>query len=146
MLWVYNRAKEKIHKSMPRDICFKDYIYETKWKEADERLGKYVSINYIEDIFANQEKEYSDVLKRIIKICESPSNKNALICNAEEKLVIARFIANMLLRNPWSLNQFMEESHSNKVQNNEKIGQFKEIMNQLGFGGFDSLYEMSIKK
>lgn len=80
-----------------------------EWKNANENLGKYVIPNDMEKVFAIHEAEYSSVLKQIFEICNMPCNQNALICSSQEKGILSRFVANILLRNPWSFKQYLHE-------------------------------------
>jgi hypothetical protein len=89
MFWIYNRSKKNINRSKPKDICREDYFYETEWKNANEKLGKYMIPNCIEKAFSIQESEYSNVLKQIFKVCDMPCNQNALICSSQEKSIKA---------------------------------------------------------
>ena len=63
----------------------------------------------------NKEGEYSPLLKRIIDICRNPQNKNALICNHEEKEMLASFVTNIFVRNPWSLRQIYIARHESTL-------------------------------
>ncbi|WP_193708439.1 DUF4238 domain-containing protein [Alkalibaculum sporogenes] len=146
MFWIYNRSKKNINRSRPKDICRVDYLYETEWKKSNEKLGKYVLLNSMENTFSFQEKEYSKVLNQIFTVCEMPSNQNALICSSTEKNILAQFITNMLLRNPWSLRQYMQKNCSNDIQGYEELEAIKELLDLLGFGGFESLCEVANKR
>lgn len=146
MFWIYNRSKNNINRSKPKDICHEDYLYETEWKNANEKLGKYVIPNGIENGFSIQEAEYSNVLKQIFKVCDMPCNQNALNCSSQEKNILSRFVANILLRNPWSLKQYLQEDCLDDMQDNEDLESIKEVLELLGFGGFESLCEAANRK
>ena len=74
-----------------KTFVLKSFCTKTPWEDANPKLGKYVLENQIEDYFAEKEGEYSSLLKKIIGICREPQNKNALICNAQEKKMLASF-------------------------------------------------------
>lgn len=61
------------------------------------------------------------LLNKIIQKCSDPANKNALICTLEEKTELARFTANLLLRNKWSIKKQEMESLPTKIIDNFKI-------------------------
>lgn len=143
MLWVYNRGKDNFFHVPPKDICKKDCLYETLWEDADPKLGKYVLPNQIEKSFAKNENEFNKILKEIISICKNPQKKNTTICNKENRKILSRFVVNMFLRNPYSLNQincFPEE-----VMKNKEIQSINESLQFLGVGSTKSLIKAAIK-
>lgn len=99
-LWVYDRLRKKFFKNSPKDICCEKNLYETLWEDVDSRLGEFVLQNQMENKFAQQEGIYNFLLKRIINICTNTQNRAALICNKDEKRILAGFVANLFLRNP----------------------------------------------
>lgn len=145
-LWVFDREKKEYYHSAPKDICFEKFLYETPWEDANPKLGKYVLENQIEDYFAEKEREYSFLLKKIIGICREPRNKNALICNAQEKEVLASFIANMFLRNPWLLKHIDSDTLLEELKGNEEIEAIEQALHLMKFGGMESLVKAANKK
>lgn len=102
--------------------------------------------NQIENYFADKEGEYSLLLKRIIDICRNPQNKNALICNHEEKEMLASFVANIFVRNPWSLKQIESDLPLEELKKNEEIQAIEQVMQIMGFGDIDSLVKAADKR
>ena len=92
--------------------------------------------------FAEKEREYSFLLKKIIGICREPRNKNALICNAQEKEVLASFIANMFLRNPWLLKHIDSDTLLEELKGNEEIEAIEQALHLMKFGGMESLVKI----
>lgn len=104
-LWVYNLEKNKYYQVIAKNICYKKYLYETPWPVSEKTVSdneKFINFNCIENIFAQNEGRYSEVIKRIIS--SDPKNKDALICNSEEK-ILAEFAANLFVRNPIIMEQ-----------------------------------------
>lgn len=145
-LYVYNRQKDKFIESRTKDICSKKYLYETLWENANPKLEKYILPNQIENDFSRQESKYNKVLKKIINICSEPKNEKALICNQTEKNELALFVANMLLRNPWSLEQANIDNIPNELMENSEIQSIDQLLQALGLGGTESLIKHSNKK
>ena len=102
--------------------------------------------NQIEDYFADKEGEYSTLLKRIIDICRNPQNKNALICNHQEKKRLASFVANVFVRNPWSLKQIESDLPLEELKKNEEIQAIEQVIQIMGFGDIDSLVKAADKR
>lgn len=145
-LWVFDRVKKEYYRNAPKDICFEKFLYETPWEDANPKLGKYVLENQIEDYFAEKEGEYSSLLKKIIGICREPQNKNALICNAQEKKMLASFLANIFVRNPWSLKQIESDLPLEELKKNEEIQAIEQIIQIMGLGDIDSLVKAADKR
>jgi hypothetical protein len=146
MLWGYDKLSRKYFESNPNGICYKNDLYETPWESHDEKLGKYVLQNQIECNFVNNEGTYSTLLKKIINICGNPQNRNALICNKDEKRTLASFVINMLLRNPWSLVQAEVNSVEDELMKNEEIQSINQLLQQINFGDIKSLIKSANKK
>lgn len=145
-VWVYDRHGEKIYACSPKDIACEKYLYETRWESANSKLGKFVLPNQIEDKFAEREGEYSRVIHKIIAICSNPQNKGALICNKDEKEILASFVSNMMLRNPWSMKQADLDCVTDGIMDVEEIKKIDIILQYLNFGGTESLIKFASKK
>ncbi len=145
-LWVYDRIEKKYFKSDPKDICCEKYLYETPWENANPDLGEYILPNQIEDDFAKKESEYSKLLEKITKICSYSQNKKALICNKNEKRLLASFAANIFLRNPWTLKNANINSVSDELIKNKEIQSIDELLKVINFGGTESLVKAVNKK
>lgn len=145
-LWVYDRLENRYFECAPKDICYKKYLYETQWEEANPRLGEYLLPNQIEKSFSRYEGEYSALSKRVNSISCNPENKKALICNKDEKRILARFIANMLLRNPWCMEHAKLNSVDDGILDVEEIATIDRILQDMKFGGIKSIVRFASKK
>ena len=145
-LWVFDRVKREYYCKTPKEVCYEKYLYETPWKDENPKLGKFVLENQIENYFADKEGEYSYLIKRIIDICKNPQNKNALICRHEEKEMLASFVANIFVRNPWSLKQIESDLPLEELKENEEIQAIEQIIQIMGLGDIDSLVRAADKK
>lgn len=145
-LWIYDQLKRNIFTSSPRDIACENYLYETRWENANPDLGDFVLPNQIEKKFAEQEGRYSKLLKRIVSICTNTQNKKALICNREEKEILASFISNIYLRNPWSMRQADLDCVTDGIMDVKEIKAIDFILQSMELGGTESLIKFSSKK
>lgn len=145
-LWIYDQLKRNIFSSSPRDIACENYLYETRWEKANPKLGEFVLSNQIEKKFAEQEGRYSKLLKRIVSICTNTQNKKALICNREEKEILASFISNIYLRNPWSMRQADLDCVTDGIMDVKEIKAIDFILQSMELGGTESLIKFSSKK
>lgn len=144
-LWVYDRLKEKIYACSSRDIACENYLYETCWENANPKLGKFVLPNQIENKFAVKESRYSKLLQKIIVVCSDPQNKRALICSKEEKGILASFVSNMFLRNPWSMKEADLECITDGIMDVEEIKDINMMLQLMEFGGTESLVKFASK-
>lgn len=145
-LWIYDRFKGNIFSSGPRDIACKNYLYETRWENANPKLGVFVLPNQIEKQFAEQEGKYSILLKRIINICTNTQNERELIRNSEEKEILASFVSNMLLRNPYSMKQADLDCVTDGIMEVEEIKAIDTMLQLMNMGGTESLVKFCSKK
>lgn len=145
-LWIYDQLKRNIFTSSPRDIACENYLYETRWENANPDLGDFVLPNQIEKKFAEQEGRYSKLLKRIVSICTNTQNKKALICNREEKEILASFISNIYLRNPWSMRQADLDCVTDGIMDVKEIKDIDKMLQLMELGGTESLIKFSSKK
>jgi len=144
-VWCYDRFKERIYACNPRDIACENYLYETRWEDANPKLGEFVLPNQMEKKFAEKEGEYSKLLQKIISICSNPQNKEALICSKEEKGVLASFISNMLLRNPWSMKEVDLDCVTDGIMDVEEIKTIDMMLQLMKLGGTKSLVKFASK-
>lgn len=103
-LTMYDRRKKKIiNDVVSKDLCKVDYLYETYWENGSLYHDKYLVPNYFEKKFAKKESKYAILIQNIINICLSNDNDSALICDKNEKMLLASFAINMFFRNKWTM-------------------------------------------
>lgn len=143
---VWNSEKNRFIVSKPKDICYEDNLYETAWEKESPVLGKYVLHNQFEKYFSRCEAEFANIQKLIIDICLNDNNKKALILNAQEKKLLRRFFANMLLRNPYTMDKLGVDGSLDDLKGNTDIEAFREVVKVLGINDLEALMQMSYKK
>lgn len=137
---IYDCNTSKFKEIQPNNICYENYLYETKWCNANKRLGKFVLENGIENIFMQYEKEFAELLKDISCICNPSQNRKALILKTEEKALLCRFVVNLYLRNPMNMQVMNLDTIPEYVRENEEIKVMSTLFKQMGLGQMDSLY------
>lgn len=146
LLHMYDFKQNRCFTQSPKNICYENNLYETKWENANPKLGKFVLQNHIEKIFCKYEGEFSKVLTTILHICCPSQNPNALILQENERDIFFRFIVNMVVRNP----ENMEALALNKLEpddiDNDEVKQIRTMLDDMGFGGVDSICLAAKKK
>lgn len=140
--WCLKKSNLKVFKTNIRNICCKSYLYETRWEHPVSNK-EFVLSNDIEKRFSEKEKDYADLLRRIIEICKNKENQNALIFTSSEKEKMASFVSNLFCRNPKTMECYMQE-----IPNEEEIDEiqiFKDILQKLGIDDFSPFYEHAYK-
>lgn len=145
-LHVYQRDKLRFNKSRPEDICYKDFLYETRWEDADPRLGEFILPNQIEKSLSELESSHNALLKKIIMITCDPHNKNALICNSDEKKELALFTISMFIRNPWALSRFKFDVIPVGMMDNPEIRTIEQCLKHINVGKVEPVIKAGIKK
>lgn len=143
---IYNFEQHKSYPQRPRNICFENNLYETEWEDANPKLGKYILLNHIEDIFCQYEGEFARLLKTISRVCTYNQNANALVLHGKEKQVMLRFVVNLMLRNPINMESLALSEIPEDEKNSDGMELFRNIMNKMGLGGADSIYLAAQKK
>ena len=143
---VWNVEKKTFIVTRPKDICYEDNLYETAWEKESPELGEFVLHNQIEKYFSRCEAEFANLQKLILAICVNDKNKNALILHSQEKKLLRRFFANMLLRNPYTMEKLGVDGSLDDLEDNSEIEALKEVTKALGISDFDALAQMSYKK
>ena len=121
LLHVFDRKEDTYFTCKPENICLERNLYETEWENANEKLGKFVLQNSIEDNFAVAEERYSNILKKLLSVCIKDQNPNAIITVTSERKVLISFIVNLYLRNPWTMKELDVDGISNDINENEEI-------------------------
>lgn len=146
LLNIYNVDHKKFYTQIPPNVCFKKKLYETEWENVNSKLSKYVLPNSIENIFCEYEGEFAQLLKTIIRVCTYNQNLNALILHSKEKEILLRFVVNLMLRNPINMDSLALSEVPEEEKNSDGMLVFRNIMNEMGLGGADSIYLAAQKK
>lgn len=146
LLHIYNLDQKKFYTQKPKNICFEKNLYETEWEDANPKLGKYVLANSIENEFCKYERDFAMLLQTIIGVCTSEQKNNALVLHGEERITFFRFVVNLLVRNPMSMESFALSEISEEVKCSDEMIVLRNIMRELGFNGADSIYIAAQKK
>lgn len=146
LLHIYDFKQNKFFTQSPKNICYENNLYETKWENANPKLEEFVLQNHIENIFCEYEGEFSKVLAKILHVCRPSQNPNALILQGNERNIFLRFIVNMIVRNP----ENMEVLTLSKLEpvdiNNDEVKQIRTMLDNIEFGGADSICLAAKKK
>ena len=110
-LYVYDTDKKQFFRTVPEDFGYKRYLYETRLSKPNRNGEDFLLTNHIEDIFAQYEGKFDLFLKKLDKICTPNQRKHALILKPDEKKLLLSFIANLVFRNPIT----MDYLHLNEV-------------------------------
>ncbi|MDE6026283.1 MAG: DUF4238 domain-containing protein [Lachnospiraceae bacterium] len=140
LLHIYDLKQKKFYTQKPKNICYKKNLYETEWQDANPKLGKYVLANKIENEFCRFESEFAILLQKIIDICTSAQNPNAMILYGKEKEVLFRFVVNLMVRNPLFMESLALSEIPEEIKNSDEMSLFRADMCKMGLGGADSIY------
>lgn len=146
LLHIYDLRQKKFYAKKPKNICFRENLYETEWQDANPKLGKYVLINNIENVFCRYESGFAILLQKIIAVCSSVQNPNALILYGKEKEILFRFVVNLMVRNPLNMESLALSEIPEEIRNSDGMSLFRDIMCKMGLGGADSIYLAAQKK
>lgn len=146
LLHIYDFKRNKYFTQSPKNICYKNNLYETKWENANSKLGEFVLPNHIEKIFCKYEGEFSNVLTTVLHICSPSQSPNALILQGNERNIFFQFIVNMIVRNPKNMEALALSKLEPHDTNNDEIKQIRTMSDDMEFGGADSICLAAKKK
>lgn len=146
LLHIYDLRQKKFYTQIPKNVCFDKALYETKWKDANPKLGEYILPNNIENIFCKYEGEFATLLNKIINICTPSQNQNALILYGNEKEVLFRFVVNLIIRNPVNMELIELFKVPEYLKQSDEYSYYRDILSKMGLGGVESIYRMAYKK
>src|SRR5699024_2870254 len=88
----------------------------------------------------------SNVLTTVLHICSPSQNPNALILQGNERNIFLRFIVNMIVRNPENMEALALSKLEPHDTNNDEIKQIRTMLDDMKFGGADSICLAAKKK
>lgn len=143
---VYDITGHRFFCASPDNICKEKNVYETVWRNANPTFGEYVLRNSIEKAFSEKEAEYKDLLDSIIMRCQEPENRNSLICSKKEKNLLADFVTNLHLRNPYVFEYILQKDYPiEELRKIDLYSQTSSLFELMGWGCPDSLILHSVK-
>lgn len=146
LIYIYDFKRNKYLTQSPRNICYENNLYEIKWENANPKLGEFVLPNYIEKTFCEYEGIFSKVLTKILQVCCPSQNPNALILQGNERNIFFQFIVNMIVRNPKNMEALALSKLEPRDTNNDEIKQIRTMLDDIEFGGADSICLAAKKK
>lgn len=130
-LYGYSRVKKTYFPCHTEDICRKDWLYEICLQNTTPHDKKFMLPNCIEKSFADKEGMFDSLFRRIVGICDDSANRNALIFSTKEKIILHKFVLNLLFRNPWSLNQTGDNRLIQYIMQDDRLKPIEELLNEL---------------
>lgn len=144
-LTAFCPKQNEFKKIAPNNICFEKNLYETPAKDCDDALGSYINCNDTENIYGKYESDFATLLRKILAVC-SEQNKDALILHSHEKKMFFRFIVNMLIRNPVSMQEMKIDTLSDETRNSVFHSAIESVLNEMKIGGTNSIFTAAQKK
>lgn len=144
-LYAYNIKDKRIISTTPESICLENNLYETELKDANEKMGKYVIENDIENKFCKHEGNYNKLIEKIKSICVQNQNEDALILNSsDEKELLYSLIANLIVRNPKNIG-YLNNLQGN-IRNSGEYQTIDNMLKQMDIGGTESIFIAAQKR
>lgn len=136
----YNSSKRKT----ASEICYLDYLYETRWNEDEE---SFILTNQIENHFAEKETKYAETVRRILAICRDKDNEEALVCSKNDRETIISLVANLYVRNPLTLQSAQVDTVSEIIKQSDEYRDIKSLLDWLGIDiNIDSIVKAAQKR
>lgn len=144
-LTAFDPIRKEFKRIVPQRICFEKNLYETPAKDCDDALGSYINCNDIEDTYGKYEGDYATLLRTISAVYPE-QNKDTLILHNDEKKMFFRFIVNMLIRNPVSMQEMKIDTLSDEIKSSDFYSDIEHVLNEMKIGGTESIFTAAQKK
>ena len=147
-LAVYNTKHHTFSRKTPAQICYRNYLYETKYEFSMDgvKYENYFFLNQIEQKLSELEAEATDIIRKIISLCNDDLNKEALICSSAEKEKLLRFILNLFLRNPIIMKEYSLDKPQSNYLSIPDIREMKELLDSYDMSDIANQMIVSIQK
>ena len=143
-VFVFNKYDNNFCWKNTREVCFENDLYETKWKNANSELGRYVADNKIELLLSKIEDEAKEVINYIIctaNICDCV--KFDLI----KKRIFLEFVSTLYLRHPNTM-RMIKDYYSDMDEDEEVYTLYnsvEKLFSEFGWGSSESLINHNLK-
>lgn len=108
---------------MPKNLCNKNYLYETQMDKDHSK--DFIFPNEIENQFSSFEGKCATLIKKIIN---DYKNNKVIVCNENEKMLLAEFTTNIFLRNPKTLDILKVNDIPTEILENKKIKSYQKAL------------------
>lgn len=98
-LWQRNLRYGTYKQVTPAQTGYKEFLYETRWKNSPNIEKQFALVNYLEDHFRSRENIYNQC---IASVCQKLFLDNPCISNitVDERKILTEFATNIFLRHP----------------------------------------------
>lgn len=86
-IWILNKNNNRLYKNSIENVCARNYLYETKWKEPFINQ-KFISANIYRKNLSIREGGYATLLRQIIKMCNDKTNEKGAISYFIKKAIL----------------------------------------------------------
>ena len=141
--WAYRSNDDKIVPTNINDLCCKNDLYETRWKEGTVQGETFVLDNKLEKMFSEEESKMTDIIGGILIDVEN----GKVNLSDNDKRDLLKFFAGLLLRNIYLLDDEMKAYEGVEKEEALKgcIEIAKWILQEKGLGDLSSWLEQNIK-
>ena len=145
-VYVLDRERgNKIFRQKVDNICYTNDLYEEKWKNNADILGKYVLDNKLEKYFSEIETKMGVFIHSVVSDIKSGNLKIELKDDAKDLLY--EFVATLFLRNPVMMRLIMDfyTGVENEYYVKSVISAAEYLFEQWGWGSHEPLVSYSKK-
>ena len=118
------------------------YVYDVE--HDSEYESSYEKIGIDDDLADYDDGEFSQLLRDLDKRIFPEQNPNALICNKKDKMLLKRFIAYLIFRNPETMELLNSEEPLQRIMSNEEVKTICEAMNHMEQSGCKSFVDNTL--
>ena len=137
----YNIQYKSYSRKSPAQVCYKDFLYETR-NNNDE----FILCNEIEKYFSEKEKEYSDCINDVLWKTQYPYYLTHEICTKNEIDTLYSFAANLIVRNPYTMSLSDCSDLVDDIKKSKVYALVSELAKVYNLGNADNILQAAIQR
>lgn len=138
---AYNIQYKSYSRKSPAQVCYKDFLYETR-NNNDE----FILCNEIEKYFSEKEKEYSDCINDVLWKTQYPYYLTHEICTINEIETLYSFAANLIVRNPYTMNLSDCSDLVDDIKKSKEYAKISALVKRCDLGSADNILQAAFQK
>ena len=140
-LTAYNIYYKSYSRKSPAQVCYKDFLYETRNND-----NEFILCNEIEKYFSEKETEYAASINDVLWKTQDPYYLTHEICTTNEIETLYNFAANLIVRNPYTMNLSDCSDLCDDIKKSKEYEKISALVKKYDLGSADNILQAAIQR
>lgn len=140
-LTAYNIYYKSYSRKSPAQVCYKDFLYETRNND-----NEFILCNEIEKYFSEKETEYAACINDVLWKTQDPYYLTHEICTTNEIETLYNFAANLIVRNPYTMNLSDCSDLCDDIKKSKEYAKISALVKKYDLGSADNILQAAIQR